>query len=178
MESNTKPNTAASAGVQVERDWDNDGFLRISGARTIRLYKELREEIYKLPVGEWGIFFAFDGKAFDEGYADLVSRGLIKEGDKVLRLAAGGFGTREALERYEAEVEARYERIRTEVDPYEVYLHEYNNHECCIDWDGDQRAVEAVVRIYGRERTAEAIEGRRFNANGTVYEIADRMENR
>ena len=163
--------------LQVTQDWDNDGFLRISGARTLKLYYELRDQQHEIPVTEYGIFFAFSKEQFEDGYKGLVKRGLIKDGDKIKHFDCGAFGTIEGMKRWIKEADAIDKRIREECDPYEVYLEEYNNYECCIDWDGDQRAVEAVLRLYGLERTKQAIYGRRFRKCGEIDAIWESMKN-
>lgn len=173
MENNTT--TYKKTNVQVEQDWDNDGFLRIKGAETLTRYSEIREQQYNLPVKEWGIFFAFSNEQFEEGYKDLVKRCLIKDGDKVKRFGNGAFGLSEGMRRWVQEADALDARIVEECDPYEVYLYEYNNYECCIDWDGDQRAVEAVLRTFGLVRTEQALMGRRFRPHGEIFAIYDDM---
>ena len=163
--------------LTVRQDWDNDGFLRISGARTISLYLDLMyTQATNLPVNEWGLFFAFDQRQFEFGYKGLVKRGLIKDGDKIKDFGNGCFGTSEAMKRWAEAINAIEDRIRKECDPYEVYLEEYNNYECCIDWDGDDRAVEKVISIFGVERTRKALEGRRFRAMSTIDMVARSME--
>ena len=174
--SNTIAPAVTAETLQVRQDWDNDGFLRISGARTIKRYLDLMyTQATNLPVNEWGLFFAFDQGQFDFGYKDLVKRGLIKDGDKIKSFGNGCFGTSEAMTRWAEAINAIEDKIRKECDPYEVYLEEYNNFECCIDWDGDDRAVEKVISIFGVERTREAIEGRRFRAYSTIDMVAESM---
>ena len=163
--------------LQVKQDWNNDGVLRISGARTIRHYLELGERQRNIPCDKYGIFWAFSQEQFDNGYKGLVKRGLIQDGDKVKRFGQGCFGTLEGMKRWMAEYRAIDEQIARECDPYEVYLEEYNNYECCIDWDGDQRAVERVIALFGLERAKEALYGRRFRSCGSIEEIAEGMNN-
>lgn len=50
-------------------------------------------------------------------------------------------------------------RIKNECDPQEVYCYEYNNHECCIAFDGDIEAIRLVAGIWGVE-TAKTIKRR------------------
>lgn len=164
--------------VQVKQDWDNDGYLRITGAETLKRYSEIREQQHQLPVTEWGIFFAFSQQQFQEGYQGLVKRCLIKDGDKVKSFGGGAFGLAEGMRRWVMEADALDAKIVEECDPYEVYLYEYNNYECCIDFDGDQRAVEAVLRTFGLVRTEEALMGRRFRACGEIFAIYDDMNNK
>lgn len=165
-------NNTQPAQLSVRQDWNNDGFLLISGARTIRRYNELQQQEYNLPLNEWGIFFAFDQRQFDDGYKGLVTRGLIKAGEKIKSFGNGCFGISEAMKRWAREVKAIEDRIREECDPYEVYLDEYNNFECCIDWDGDDRAVEKVLSIFGLARTKEALNGKRFRICSSIDAIA------
>ena len=169
--------TTSTQTLQVQQDWNNDGFLRITGARTIRRYIELEYELLpKLPVDKWGIFFAFSQQQFDDGYKGLLKRGLIAEGEKVKHFGGGCYGITEAMKRWAQEAKAIEDQIRAECDPYEVYLEEYNNYECCIDWDGDDRAVEKVISIFGLERTRKAIQGRRFRALSPIEDIAEAMK--
>lgn len=161
--------------LQVKQDWNNDGFLRITGAQTIRHYLELTEQQRNIPVDKYGLFFAFDQSQFDEGYKGLVKRGLIQDGEKIKSFGQGCFGIFEGMKRWAAESRAIDARIAQECDPYEVYLEEYNNYECCIDWDGDQRAVERVISLFGIERATEALHGKRFRACGTIEAIAEEM---
>lgn len=159
--------------VQVQQDWSNDGFLRITGAETLGKYHELLDKQASIPVTEYGVFFAFSNQQFEDGYKGLVKRGLIKDGDKIKHFSNGAFGTLEGMKRWIKEAQAIDEQIRTECDPFEVYLDEYNNHECCIDWDGDDRAVEKVLAIFGLETTIAALTGRRLRACRTIGEIAN-----
>lgn len=163
--------------VQVKQDWDNDGFLRITGAETLARYHELLQKQSSIPVTEYGVFFAFSNEQFEEGYKGLVKRGLIQDGDRIKRFGNGAFGTLEGMKHWVREAAAIDAQIRTECDPYEVYLDEYNNHECCIDWDGDDRAVEKVLALFGMDATVAAITGRRMRVCHTVEEIAERMSN-
>ena len=162
--------------LKVTQDWNNDGFLRITGAQTIKRYNELTEKQRNIPCDKYGVFFAFDQRQFDEGYKVLVKRGLIQDGELVKSFGNGCFGVLEGMKRWMLEARAIDAQIAQECDPYEVYLYEYNNYECCIDWDGDQRAVEKVISLFGVERTKEALWGKRFRAHGTVDEIADEMK--
>lgn len=162
--------------VQVTQDWSNDGFLRISGDQTLQRYQQLNDQLYRLDLPALGIFCAFSTEQFKAGLADIKARGLFKEGDK-LQQAAGCFGTAESWQRYDTAVQGIKAQIKAECDPYEVYLYEYNNYECCIDWDGDDRAVEAVLKIWGLEETAAALYGRRIRSNSTIGEIYENLKN-
>ena len=166
-----------ATNVKVTQDWNNDGFLRISDAETIGRYLELKQCQYNIPAGKYGVFFAFSKDQFDMGYKDLVKRGLIKEGDRVSNFGQGAFGLKEGMKRWMDEAHAIDEQIAAECDPYEVYLEEYNNFECCIDYDGDERAVEEVIRLFGVERATKALYRRRFRKCGEIDAIAARMKN-
>lgn len=157
--------------IQVMTDWSNDGCLRYTGAETLDLYHSLNDEIYRQPLTDIGMFFAFDTKGVNEGIDTLRKRGLLKEGEKIFNYGCGCFGIEGSFEKRLEFINERKRRMIEECDPYEVYVYEYNNFECCIDYDGDQRAVEAVLGIYGLERTKAALEGRRFNKCGTIEGI-------
>ncbi|MCQ2222813.1 MAG: hypothetical protein MJZ35_03380 [Bacteroidaceae bacterium] len=51
------------------------------------------------------------------------------------------------------------------------YIEEYNNHECMIDWDGDDNAM-AVCLLYWSEDVCKCI--KRYNENHSVEEINKR----
>ncbi len=161
--------------LSVRQDWERDGFLVISGARTIKRYNELMQQQNNLPVDKWGIFFAFSPAQFKTGYKGLLDRGLIKEGEVIKDFGGGCFGTSAGMKRWVDEINAVEEKIRQECDPYEVYLDEYNNFECCIDWDGDDRAVERVLGIFGLARTKEALNGKRFRICSTIETLYNSM---
>ena len=158
--------------VKATPNWEYDGALTITGAQTIHHYLELQERQRKIPVNEYGIFFAFDKKQFDQGYNDLVKRGLIQDGEKVKAFGQGCYGTSAALRRWVEEAKAIDNQIAEECDPLEVYYEEYNNFECCLDWDGDERAVEKVLSIFGLERTKEALCNKRFSMCRSIDDIA------
>lgn len=160
-----------ATNVQFKQDWSNDGFLQITGAETLGRYHELLNKQSNIPINEYGVFFAFSDKQFEEGYKGLVKQGFIKDGERIKRFGNGAFGILEGMKRWIREAEAIDEQIRQECDPFEVYLDEYNNYECCIDWDGDDRAVEKVLSIYGLEVTTAALTGRRMRSHHTINDI-------
>ena len=161
--------------VKATPNLEWDGALSITGAQSLRRYRELLEQQRTIPVDKYGIFFAFGKKQFDEGYKDLVNRGLIQEGEKVKNFGNGCYGTFEGIKRWMDEAKAIDNQIAEECDPLEVYYEEYNNFECCLDWDGDRRAVEKVISIYGVDCTRQALDGKRFKAWGTVDAVAAKM---
>lgn len=143
-----------ATGVQVKRDWDRDGFLVITNAKTIKRYEELKYDgKYQPDCDKIGVFWAFSNEQFDEGYDKLLKSGHIKDGDKVLRAEwiNGLFGTRDGLRKYFDAYNNIDNVIREECDPQEVYLFEYNNFECCISWDGDKSAYNTIRSIWGDE---------------------------
>ena len=164
-------------GATVRQDWERDGFLIITGAPTIKRYQELCNEKTSIDTHKLGIFFAFSKEQFSKGYKDLVERGFIKDGDKVCS-CFGGYGKKESFDKYFEIIDSLNEKIKTECDPYEVYLHEFNNYECCISWDGDEEAVRVVIRIFGREVAEEALQGRRKREFYSFNDIIKRAEKR
>ena len=150
------------------QDWDNDWYLRIEGAETLRRYSELKEEMSNAPMEEFGIFFAFSNEQFEEGYAELVRNGKLKDGEKVVRTIGGGFAVKGATERLLAYYDGIEAKIKAECDPQEVYWYEYNNHECCIAYDGDLDAIRMVIDIFGRD-AAEKV--KRMRAFDSIEEI-------
>ena len=157
--------------VQVKRDWDRDGYLVISNASTLQEYERLQQQVYKMDLLELGLFAAFSNEQFKDGLAKIKSKGLIKDGEKLQR-SFGVYGTAAAWERYEAAIQAINKQIRERCNPYEVYLYEYNNFECCLDMDGDTRAVEAVLRIWPKETVRSKLAGKRFRAYQSIDEIS------
>lgn len=161
-----------STTVEAHPNWEWDGSLQITGAQTLQRYRELREKQCRIPIDKYGIFFAFSQEQFNNGYKGLVSRGIIQEGDKIKSFGQGIYGTSEAMKRWVAEATAIDNQIADECDPLEIYYEEYNNYECCLDGDGDTRAVEKVISIFGAPATAKALAGRRFRAYEDVDSIA------
>lgn len=164
--------------VQAHPNWEWDGSLSITGAQSLRTYRELKERQSKLPTHEYGIFFAFSKEQFKSGMKDLVSRGLLKDGEKIYSHGGGYFGIPGALERYMSAVEAIDKEIAEKCDPLEVYYEEYNNFECCLGFDGDLPAVKAVIQIFGVDIARQVLtDDKRFNRVGDVDGIAESMNN-
>lgn len=130
--------------VRYKRDWERDGYLIINEAKTIKRYKELVEKRNNLSDKE--IFYAFSDEQFKKG---LEEHGLERE--KIFNLGAGMFGTQEGYDRLVAATDAIEKKIREECDPKEVYLYEYNNHECFVSWDGDKEPARIIKRIFGED---------------------------
>ena len=135
----------------VRQDWDNDGFLVISNAETLQRYLELKEINRNAPMDEFGIFFAFNKQQFEEGYNKLVKNGKIEYGDKVVRGVGGAFGTEGAFDKLIEFYDRQDDAVKRECDPQEVYWYEYNNYECCISYEGDERAMLLVIDLFGAE---------------------------
>lgn len=127
-----------------KRDWERDGYLVITEAKTIGKYKELVEKRNNLSDKE--IFYAFSDDQFKQNSKE---HGL--EGKRIFNYGAGMFGTQEGYDRLVAAVDAINKRIQEECDPQEVYLYEYNNHESFISWDGDKEPANIIKRIFGEE---------------------------
>lgn len=155
----------------VTQNWDNDGALVISNAQTLQRYLELKEINHNAPMEEFGIFFAFNKKQFEDGYNKLVQSGKITYGEKVQRGPGGSFGIKGAFDKLIEYYDTQDERIKKECDPQEVYWYEYNNYECCIDCDGDKRAILFIIDTFGEE-AARSI--KRFRAYYSFEELKGR----
>lgn len=116
--------------------------------KTLNRYKELCKERYEVDVKKFDCFFAFDKKQFATG---LKSIRPLNEGEKILSMGCGGYGTKDGIERLFKYYDGINERIKVECDPQEVYVYEYNNHESFISWDGDLEAIRLIYLIWGEE---------------------------
>lgn len=137
------------SGLQYYRDWEREGHIEMVNAKTIDRYKELTDQ--HPDASQYGVFFAFSTEQFKSGYASLVERGYIKDGDKVFSARLGLFGKREEITRFYSFYDQREKLIKAECNPQEVYFYEYNNHECMFSYDGDEDAVKVVSDIWGKE---------------------------
>lgn len=163
--------------VQARPNWEWDGALSITGAQSLRTYRELRERQTKIPTAEYGIFFAFSREQFDRGIKGLKSRGLLKEGEKVCKYTTGCFGIKGSMERWMKDAEAIDKEIAEKCDPLEVYYEEYNNFECCLGFEGDLPAVKAVIQIFGVDVARQVLtDGKRFSRYGDVDKIAEELK--
>ena len=77
----------------------------------------------------------------------------------LISVFCAGSYTKDGIERLFKFYEDMEARIKNECDPQEVYCYEYNNHECCIAFDGDIEAIRLVAGIWGVE-TAKTIKRR------------------
>lgn len=144
--------------------------LVIKGAETLSRYESLKYGEDAHPKGEkLGFFYAFNNEQFDKGRQMLIDKGFMNEGDKVVSLGFGGcYGTRKGLTDMLNFYHDIDKKIAEECNPQEVYYYEYNNYECCIDYDGDERAIKYIISIWGRE-VAKKI--RRFRDCKPIDEI-------
>lgn len=143
-------------------NWDNDGVLEYKNAKTLKRYRELRDEQSHVDVKKFDVFFAFSNEQFAEG---LKSIRPLADGEKLVRIGGGGFGTKDGAKRLFEFYESIDEKIKSECDPQEVYVYEYNNYECCIAWDGDLEAIKIVLSLFGEEAARNI---KRYNATMTV----------
>lgn len=146
----------------VERNWDCDGMLTIQDDQTLKAYQAIRKEQYEHVHPETCWEFSDIKKVF----AKL--KPLMKEGEKIIQFANGGFATPKGWEMMKAYWKSIDERIRKECDPQEVYFYEFNNYESAINWEGDTDAIEIILRIYGPD-VARTI--KRFNKKLTIDQL-------
>lgn len=131
------------------RDWERyEGGICMLNPQTINRYRELRTEQSNVNVYKYDVFFAFSNTQFAEGLKKIRP---LKEGEKLVSIGGGGYGTRDGAKRlfeFYEEVDAK---IKAECDPQEVYFYEYNNHESMIGWDGDTEAIKIIVAIWDED---------------------------
>lgn len=150
-------------------DWDNDGVLHYEGEQTLKQYHQIKEGTYHHKFE--GVFFAFSNDQFREGCKSI---GIDPDSDLhgvIYRSVGGCYGTRKGLDAMYKFYESVDEQIKTVCDPQEVYLYEYNNHEGCINFDGDAEAVELIIDTWGADVARELV---RFRAMYTIDEIIER----
>lgn len=126
-----------------------DGNLWYKGDTTIERYSELRHECSNAPHP--GLFFAFNDEQFREGMKSIGFDADNKESwkGKVFRYYGGMYGTHEGYEELKKVIESYDRKIAAECDPQEVYIDEYNNHEC--QYSTDESAYEIVVSYFGED---------------------------
>lgn len=155
----------------VSVNWENDGMLEISNAKTLDTYNRLCDEWYHRETPY--IFYAFNKNKFAEGIKKLEKSGWKNDGEKLIDVGYGGFTTRRGYERMTEEVDEHHRKIREQCDIKEVYWYEYNNHESFISWDGDMNAIQKIAAIWGEE---EARKLHRFSPVYTLDEIFGKKE--
>lgn len=150
----------------VAYGFSEEGSVYMTAPKTINRYQELRNEHPKSE--DYGVFFAFGDKQFEEGRQQLIRRGYMKEGEKVCSAGMGMYGTKAEISRYMDFYAERSKKIAAECDPQEVYFYECNNHECGYTWCDDvvvkiiadyfgKEAAHKVVRVYGGKPTNELV---------------------
>jgi len=140
--------TTLKSGLQYSRNWEWEGAVVMHNAKTIDLYKKLNEERNHLNCYKYDCFFAFSDRQFAEGLQKIRP---LKQGEKLVSVGAGMYGTRDGVERYFAACDEIANRIKEACDPQEVYFYEYNNHESMLSWDGDIEPYRIIERIWGEE---------------------------
>lgn len=145
-------------------DSSNDGMLSWSNDKTINRYRQICDERSAIDTTKFDIFWAFSNQQFADG---LKSIRTLKDGEKLVRIGAGGFGTRDGVDRWLKCLREYDDRIKSECDPQEVYCYEYNNHESFISWDGDMGAIQVIIDIWGID-VAKSI-----NRLSAVYSIEE-----
>lgn len=136
----------------ITQNWENDGMLVCQNVKTIKRYKELKEQRSSCDLSKFDMFCAFSNKQFEENRKHIRP---LKDGEKYVSFGAGVFGTRDGIEKYLAFSESINKRIAEECDPQEVYCYEFNNYECCIAYDGDTDAIRLVADYWGWEKARE-----------------------
>lgn len=154
--------------MNIIRDWEHDGTLRVEGGfKTIDRYLELRQQANEIDIYKLHVFPAFSKKQFEEGR----KRAGIGDGEKIVSIGGGMYGTEEGFRAYFDKLDEINATIAKECDAQEVYCEEYNNHEGMINPDGDEQALLLVADIFGWEVATSL---KRFNAAYTINEIKER----
>lgn len=152
--------------LTVYQDWDNDGALRIYGARTLKNYRKLAYETHP-DCYAYRCFYAYSKEQFLEGCRRINLD--TEKGEKVVSGGSGLYGIKDGLTKLFNFYEELSKKIAAECDPEEVYYEEYNNYECCIAWEGDERAIQRVIQLFGVE---EAKKIHRIRCCSSVDELS------
>lgn len=126
-------------------------------------YQELKrekEKDYNEILGACGVFWAFSTEQFKEGIDKIKKDGFLKEGDKVVRIPAGGFVPKKNVDKLTELLKQANEKhkqglkeIRAEKKESEnAILYELNNHECFYTGD-----IEPVAEIFKGTYTKKEI---------------------
>lgn len=143
------------SGLQYSRNFnENGGGIVMHNANTIERYKELQQEKLNIDCYRYDCFFAFSNQQFDDGLKKIRP---LNEGEKLVSMGGGMYGTRDGVDKFFAAYDVIYEKIKQECNPQEVYFYEYNNHECQTSWDGDVEPFRIVERIWGAETAAKIV---------------------
>ena len=157
--------------IKVSYDWERDGILVWENAQTIELYKSLKNELSATLKGfEDKFLFAFSDKQFENDASNLPDNA---QNLKVYSFGAGCFATERAIKALFARTNNTYKRIKNECDPQEVYYYEYNNHECCIRWDGDSEAIYKVMCYFGDDVARTIKRDRAFYTIDEIEKMAE-----
>ena len=144
-----KPIKTKNGMLKLFQDWDHCGAIYMENAQTIERYRELEDD--HPDSNKYGIFWAFSDQQFEEGKAKMKERGLYKDGQKIWSFGMGGYGVDEKLiDEFFNYYKNRRKIVAAECDPQEVYIYEWNNHECMISCD-DHDAFKVVVDTFGKE---------------------------
>lgn len=146
----------------VTQNWECDGMLDIHNDQTLKTYQAIRNEQYHHIHPET----CWEFSNIKNVIAKL--KPLLNEGEKIIQFANGGFATPKGLEMMKAYWKSIDDRIRKECDPQEVYYYEYNNHESCINYDGDTEAINIINDIWGEEIARKI---KRFNRKMTIDQL-------
>lgn len=147
---NLSPIKTAHGMLEIYKDWDCEGAIYMKNPKTLNRYIELSNE--QPDSDKYGIFWAFSNEQYENGKSRMKELGFYKDGQKIYSFGAGGYGTsKESIDKFFGFYNERAKKIVAECDPQEVYLYEYDNHECMLSWDGDEPAINIIVNIYGKE---------------------------
>ena len=102
---------------EFEENQNNYGVLDYKHAHTLKRYKELCDERCKVNVSKYDCFFAFSDRQFADG---LKSIRPLQEGEKLVSIGAGGYGTKDGAKRLFAFYDSINDKIRSECNPQEV----------------------------------------------------------
>lgn len=172
MTTSTAKQYTAPNGFRFWQDWDKyDGSISWEGAKTLTLYRELKDGFSNSKdLTAYDMFAAFTDKQFEDGKASIRP---LREGEKLVSLGCGVFGTRDGIAKYDQECIALNKRIAEECEPQEIYCWEFNNHESMISYDGDKEAVLIVADLFGWS----ACQGlKRFSAYYSLAELQNGKE--
>ena len=142
-------------------------------AKTINRYHELKAAHPKME--DYGVFFAFGDKQFEEGRQQLIAKGYLKEGEKVCSAGMGMYGTKVEIDRYLDFYAERAKKITEECNPQEVYFYECNNHECMITHDDDE-VVKIIADYFGKEAAHKIVRHYGGTATNVLVPLTERDE--
>lgn len=154
---------------EFHRDWENDGMMVYTNAKTLSRYHELCRERDEIDVSKFRCFFAFSNVQLEQGKTAI----RLKPEEKLVSFGGGGFGVEDGVRKYFAFLNDIENRFKTECDPQEVYCYEYNNFESFLAIDGDRDVIRLITRIWGID-TASRV--KRFSAFNSLTELFPNRE--